>query len=282
MTRHAFVIGQPIAHSRSPLIHRHWLEIYGIDGAYDPIEVTPEALPDFFARIRSGEFIGGNVTLPHKEQAWALTDSHDPASLAIAAANTLVRGPDGSIHASNTDHIGFLANLDDRAAGWDERLQTAIVLGAGGASRAIIAALADRGATAIHILNRTPARAAALAAEMQDKLTAKLVPGGLDGFATPAATADTLVNTSTIGMHATRFEGLDLTTLPSRALVTDIVYTPLVTPLLADAAARGLRTVDGLGMLLHQAVPGFEAWFGTRPEVTPALRTLVEKDMGLA
>ncbi|WP_029040975.1 shikimate dehydrogenase [Cucumibacter marinus] len=281
MTRHAFVIGQPIAHSRSPLIHRHWLQVYEIAGEYDPIEVTPEGLPDFFARIRAGEFVGGNVTLPHKEQAWALADTHDPASRAIAAANTLVLKA-GQIHASNTDHIGFLANLDDRAPGWDENLETAVVLGAGGASRAIIAALSARGARTIRILNRTPARAGALAAEMQDKTAARLSPGGLDDFAGVAPNTDILVNTSTIGMHGTRFEGIDIAALPSHALVTDIVYTPLVTPLLADAAAHGLRIVDGLGMLLHQAVPGFEAWFGTRPEVTPALRALVEKDMGLA
>ncbi len=268
----AFVIGHPIKHSRSPLIHGTWLAEHGIAGSYEAIDVAPEDLPAFVARLRQGEFVGGNVTIPHKEAVFALCDSVDPLARTIGAANTLVRQPDGRIHGFNTDYMGFLGNLDQNAPGWAEGLERAIVLGAGGAARAILVALRERGVPEIVLLNRTPDKAAALARE----ISGPFVPGALGDYARYAEGAGLLVNTTSIGMHDTRFEDLDLQLLPGTALVTDIVYVPLVTPLLADARALGLATVDGLGMLLHQAIPGFEAWFGVRPAVTPALRAKVE------
>jgi len=273
--KRAFVIGHPIAHSRSPLIHNSWLRAYGIAGSYEPIDVTPAHLGEIFARLRSGEFVGGNVTLPHKEAAYRLCDSVDALATRIGAVNTLTASA-GHVHGANTDHYGFLANLDQQAPGWSEGPRDAIVLGAGGASRAVVVALQQRGTGLIHILNRTPERARALAAE----LGAGLVGGSLADFARLAPKTGFVVNTSAIGMHGSGFEDLPLDLLPATALVTDIVYTPLETPLLAAARARGLPVVDGLGMLLHQAVPGFEAWFGTRPEVTAELRAAVAATLG--
>lgn len=268
----AFVIGHPIKHSRSPLIHGTWLAEHGIEGSYEAIDVAPEDLPAFIDRLRQGEFAGGNVTIPHKEAVFALCDSVDPLAKTIGAANTLVRQPDGKLFGFNTDYMGFLGNLDQNAPGWDRARGRAIVLGAGGASRAILVALRERGLTEIALLNRTEDKAVALAREIEGPFH----PGRLDRFADFAPGASLLVNTTSIGMHGSRFENLDLSLLPSTALVTDAVYVPLVTPLLADARALGLRTVDGLGMLLHQAIPGFEAWFGVRPSVTPALRAKIE------
>jgi shikimate dehydrogenase len=272
----AFVIGYPIKHSRSPLIHGHWLAEHGIEGSYEPIEVAPEALPGFLDRIRSGEFVGGNVTVPHKEEAWKLVDFRDVDTTDLKAFNTLSQLPtaDGiAIYGQNTDLYGFLANLDQAAPGWDANVENAIVLGAGGAARAVAAGLALRVSGKVYILNRTRERAEALAADIVPR---RAVGGSLDDFAALAPASQLVVNTTTIGMHGTRFDDLDLSLLPKSALVTDIVYVPLVTPLLADARALGLRTVDGLGMLLHQAVPGFEAWFGVRPEVTSELRAKIE------
>jgi shikimate dehydrogenase len=271
VTIKAFVIGHPIAHSRSPLIHGQWLQDHGIDGSYEAIDVAPADLPALFERLRRGEFSGGNVTIPHKEAVFTLCDSVDPLATTIGAVNTLV-ARDGHVHGSNTDYLGFLGNLDAGAPGWSDGLDNAVVLGAGGAARAVLVALKSRGVGRIHLLNRTCETAEALAQELGGPIETH----GLDGFAGLAAKAGLVVNTSSVGMHGTRFETLDLDLLPAHALVTDIVYVPLQTPLLADAQARGLRTVDGLGMLLHQAVPGFEAWFGVRPTVTPALRARIE------
>jgi shikimate dehydrogenase len=274
--KRAFVIGHPISHSRSPLIHGHWLDAYGIRGSYVPIDVAPEAMEAFLDRIRAGDFVGGNVTVPLKEIAFRLTDTHDVDTIHIGATNTLTTFPraDGSylVHGTNTDLYGFLANLDAATPRWDAGVQSAIVLGAGGAARAVLAALAVRGIPAVHILNRTADKSAALAAELPGPLAGH----GLDAFAGLAPDAGLVVNTTTIGMHGTAFAGLRLDLLPKHALVTDLVYVPLETPLLAEARGLGLRAVDGLGMLLHQAVPGFEAWFGVRPEVTPDLRAKVE------
>lgn len=270
--KRAFVIGHPIKHSRSPLIHGNWLTAYGIDGSYEAIDVAPDALGAFVERLRSGEFVGGNVTIPHKEAVFELCDSVDPLATTIGAVNTLVRQNDGRIHGFNTDFMGFLGNLDQNAPGWSEGLESVVVLGAGGAARAILVALRHRGVREVHVLNRTVDKAEALA----KSLGPAFVPGKLDDFEHLASAAGLVVNTTSIGMHDTRFENLPLEALPKKAIVTDIVYVPLVTPLLADARKLGLRTVDGLGMLLHQAVPGFEAWFGVRPEVTPGLRSKIE------
>jgi shikimate dehydrogenase len=269
--KRAFVIGHPIAHSRSPMIHSYWLKRYDIEGSYEAIDVAPHEVPAFFERLRAGEFAGGNVTVPDKETAFGLCDERDELAEEIGAVNTLV-AKDGQVRGINTDYLGFLGNLDDRAPGWDKDLATAIVLGAGGAARAVLVALKARGVKEIRLLNRTLDKAEALAIDLEGPI----VCGTLGEFERQAPEAGLVVNASTVGMKGTRFDGLDLGTLPRTALVTDLVYTPLVTPLLADAQKLGLRTVDGLGMLLHQAVPGFEAWFGQRPEVTPELRVMVE------
>ncbi|MDV3252367.1 shikimate dehydrogenase [Devosia sp. BK] len=270
MTRKAFVIGHPIAHSRSPLIHGTWFAQYGIDGSYEAIDVAPDALPDFFNRLRGGEFAGGNVTIPHKEAVFALCDSVDDLAKTIGAVNTLVVR-EGKVHGYNTDYLGFLGNLDDKAPGWDKDLKAALVIGAGGAARAILVALQSRNIPII-LANRTRRSADALASMLGGKISLC----ELDEINCAAPLAGLVVNTTSVGMHGTRFENFDLNVLGSDTTVTDIVYSPLVTPLLADAQAAGLKTVDGLGMLLHQAVPGFADWFGVRPTVTPELRARIE------
>jgi shikimate dehydrogenase len=273
--KRAFVIGHPIAHSRSPLIHGSWIEAYGIDGSYEAIDVEPPGLPAMFERLRNGEFVGGNVTIPLKEEVFPLCDSIAPLAATIGAVNTLV-ARDGHVHGFNTDFTGFLGNLDQYQPGWSAGLGQAIVLGAGGGARAVLVALKERGVGTVHVLNRTPEKAAALAAQIGGGLRA----GILGDFERLAAGTGLLVNTTSVGMHGTGFERLALQALPKSAIVNDLVYVPLETPLLAQARALGLRTVDGLGMLLHQAVPGFEAWFGVRPEVTASLRATVEATLG--
>ena len=272
--RTAFVCGHPIAHSRSPLIHGHWLARHGIPGSYIAVDVAPDAFAAFMTEIRSGRYVGGNVTIPHKEAAFRAVDRRDAAADAIGAVNTLWI-EDGLIHGSNTDAYGFAANLDDRAPGWASRPGAAVVIGAGGASRAVLHALKTRGFRDIRIINRTLSRAQGLAGEFGALFSAHPLE------AADELLSDTvlLVNTSALGMHGEADITVDPARLPDRALVTDIVYAPLETPLLAAARARGLKTVDGLGMLLHQAVPGFEKWFGTRPEVTPELRAAVIADI---
>ena len=269
--KNAFVIGHPIKHSRSPLIHGAWLKSHGIAGRYDAIDVAPGGLAGFVDRVRRGEFVGGNVTIPHKEAVFALCDSVDPMARTIGAVNTLVAEA-GKVRGFNTDFMGFLGNLDQNAPGWSNNLKEAIVLGAGGAARAVLVALADRGIGTVHVLNRTAGKADALAREIPGPFR----PGPLEAFASLAPRSGLVVNTTSLGMHDTRFEHLPLSLLPKNAIVADIVYVPLLTPMLAEAQDLGLPTVDGLGMLLHQAVPGFEAWFGVRPNVTVELRALVE------
>lgn len=271
MTKKAFVIGHPIAHSRSPLIHGTWLAEYGIDGSYEAIDVAPAALPAFFDRLRNGEFAGGNVTIPHKEMVFDLCDSVDDLARTIGAVNTIaVR--DGRIYGTNTDCLGFLGNLDAGAPHWSEGVTEALVIGAGGAARAVLVALRERLRGTVHVLNRTLANAQALVAEIDGPFEAH----GFDAFPALAPRIGLVVNTSSVGMHGSRFDWLDMSLLAPGTLVTDIVYAPLITPLLADAQARGLPVVDGLGMLLHQAVPGFAAWFSVTPEVTPQLRARIE------
>lgn len=277
--KRAFVIGHPVAHSRSPLIHGHWLALHGIAGSYEAIDVGPDELPMFLERLRDGEFVGGNVTIPLKEQTLRLCDSLDPEAAIIGAVNTLSRAADHAgtvLHGANTDHLGFVANLDHQAPGWSSGGGPAIVIGAGGAARAVLVALALRDIAPIHLLNRTTQRAELLAAELGPRLGRTLLPGALADFAALAPSAQLVVNTSAMGMADDASEALPLDRLNPEALVTDIVYTPLQTPLLQAARARGNRTVDGLGMLLHQAVPGFERWFGVRPQVTAKLRATIE------
>ncbi|PSH63831.1 shikimate dehydrogenase [Phyllobacterium brassicacearum] len=269
----AFVTGFPIRHSRSPLIHGHWLKKYGLDGSYQAIEVAPEGFADFVHNLQNNGFVGGNVTIPHKESAFALCSRHDTAAMEIGAVNTLWF-EDGVLWGGNTDAYGFVANLDAMSPRWDER-KSALVLGAGGASRAVVYALKQRGFTDIRIVNRTVERAKELADRLGCGISAhewRMVPELLGDSAL-------IVNTTSLGMEGKADESIDLTAAAPDALVTDIVYVPLETPLLKTARARGLKTVDGLGMLLHQAVPGFERWFGTRPDVTPELRKVILADM---
>lgn len=270
----AFVVGWPISQSRSPLIHGHWLKVHGLAGSYERLAVPPEEIDDFLRRLPDSGFAGGNVTVPHKEAAYRIASEKDAVAVATGAVNTLwIDG--GRISATNTDVPGFLANLDDRAPGWDANPGVAVVLGAGGAARAVVWGLIGRGHT-VRIVNRTRARAEELAARFRAGATAH----GFDEVPRLLAEASVLVNTTSLGMAGKGDLDIDLAPLPAAALVTDIVYVPLVTPLLAAAQARGLRTVDGLGMLLHQAVDGFERWFGVRPTVTEELRALVLADIG--
>jgi shikimate dehydrogenase len=270
----AFVCGHPIAHSRSPMIHGFWLKKHGIDGFYDAVDVAPENFEAFLGGLAENGLAGGNITIPHKEAAYRFADRRDAAAEEIGAVNTLWF-EDGQLCATNTDAHGFAANLDEYAPGWT-KAGAAVVLGAGGASRAVIFALKQRGFTDIRIVNRTVARAAELADRFGEGVSAHPP----DAVAELLSDAGLLVNTTALGMHGNAEIPADPLHLPDHAIVTDIVYVPLETPLLAAARMRGLKTVDGLGMLLHQAVPGFERWFGVRPEVTPELRSLIVSDLG--
>jgi shikimate dehydrogenase len=274
MIPRCFVIGHPIAHSRSPLIHGAWLAEHGLDGAYDRIDVAPAGLAAFVARIRAGEFAGGNVTVPHKEAVLPLLDETSEAARAMGAANTLWL-EDGRLCGDNTDAAGFLGHLDASAPGWDARVRTALLLGAGGAARAIAHGLKGRGVARIVLANRNRTRAQELAASLGAPLEAAewsarhgLVPA-----------ADLIVNTTSLGMKGQPPLDLDLSGLKPGAIVDDIVYVPLKTALLVEAERRGATIVDGLGMLLHQAVPGFARWFGVTPSVTASLRARLEADI---
>jgi shikimate dehydrogenase len=267
------VIGWPVAHSRSPLIHGYWLDLYGLAGQYDKQAVSPENFPEFMRQFSASGLIGANVTVPHKEAAFGLVDRREPAADAIRAVNT-VWLEDGQTVGDNTDVYGFLANLDDGAPGWDVGGRAA-VLGAGGAARAVLKGLLDRGFEDIRLANRTFAKAEGLAAAFGSgvrPIAWEERNAMLEGCAL-------LVNTTSLGMEGAPALEIDLATLPREAVVTDIVYVPLETGLLRDARAQGLRGVDGLGMLLHQAVPGFARWFGVRPEVTPELRARIISDI---
>jgi shikimate dehydrogenase len=267
----AGVIGWPIAHSRSPRLHGHWLRRYGINGYFVPIGLEPAEFAAGLAALPGLGFKGVNVTLPHKEAALALASEVSPRAERIGAANTLTFLPDGGIHADNTDGYGFIENLRQGAPGWSAAAGPALVLGAGGAARAVLAALLDAGAPEIRLANRTRARAERLAEHLGGPITVidwDKASEAVDGAAT-------IVNTSALGMVGQPPLDLRLDAAPAHALVNDIVYQPLVTPILGAAAARGLRTVDGLGMLLHQAVPGFERWFGRMPLVDADLRDAV-------
>lgn len=270
-----FVIGYPISHSRSPLIHRHWLERMGLRGSYDPVPVGPGELPAFIRALKDGTagFAGGNVTIPHKEAVLSLVDAVDETARQIGAVNTLWL-ENGRLKAINTDSYGFSANLDERCPDWSDR-STAVVLGAGGASRAVIHAILSRGYDRVYIVNRSLGRAQELAGRFGDRCSAHAAVE-LD---TVLRGADLFVNTTSLGMDGGPAPEIDFTVMAKSALVTDIVYVPLQTPFLAMASRQGLATVDGLGMLLHQAAPGFEKWFGIKPQVTQELRDLVIADM---
>ncbi len=270
--RAACLIGWPAAHSRSPLIHHYWLRKLGIEGGYNIEAIPPEGFAEFVLHLAFHGFVGANVTIPHKERALALS-LPDERARAVGAANTLWYEA-GELRSTNTDVEGFVNNLDASAPGWDQATE-AVVLGAGGSARAVVFGLLDRGMTRIHLVNRSIERARALA----DQFGSRIEPAGWDALADLLPRAGLLVNTTSLGMHGQPALALDVGLLPSNAVVADLVYVPLKTPLLAAAEGRGLKTADGLGMLLHQAVRGFELWFGQRPQVTPELRALVEDDL---
>ncbi|KAB2884617.1 MAG: shikimate dehydrogenase [Albidovulum sp.] len=267
----AGVIGSPIAHSKSPRLHAHWLRTYGIRGYYIPMDVAQADLREVVAALPKAGFVGVNVTIPHKESVLGLADVVTDRAALIGAANTLIFRGDGRIHADNTDGFGFIANLRQNAPQWDPASGPAAVIGAGGAARAVIASLIEVGVPEIRVANRTRMRAETLRQEFGAKVSVHdWVQAGnmLEGAAT-------VVNTSSLGMVGKPEFRVPLDALSPSAVVTDLVYNPLRTHLLEEAASIGCVTVDGLGMLLHQAAPAFERWFGIRPEVDDALRAAV-------
>ena len=259
-------------HSRSPKLHGYWLDHYGLAGAYVPLAIKAEGLEAALRALPALGFAGCNLTIPHKEAALRIVDEASPLARRIGAVNCIVVRADGSLEGRNYDAFGFTESLRERAPDLRFDAGPAVVIGAGGASRAILAGLMDEGAPEIRLINRSPARAQALAAEFGGPVRA--VPGEARTQALEGASI--LVNTTSQGMVGEAPLDLALDALPVSALVVDIVYVPLETPLLAAARARGHRVVDGLGMLLHQARPAFEAWFGIDPKVTPELRALIE------
>lgn len=269
----ACIMGWPVAHSRSPLIHRHWLRHYRIAGEYRREAVRPEDFPDFLSALAARGYIGGNVTMPLKELALELSEP-DARARAVAAANTLWL-EDGRLRSTNTDVEGFIASLDDAAPGWDGDLEKAVVIGAGGAARAAVHGLVERRVAEIRVVNRTLARAEALRAHFGPQIH----PASFEALHDALDGAGLIANASALGMHGHPDPAWDLTPMRAGAVVADAVYAPLETSLLKAARARGMRAADGLGMLLHQAVGGFERWFGVRPEVTSELRALVEQEL---
>jgi shikimate dehydrogenase len=269
----ACVIGWPVEHSRSPLIHEYWIRQLGLEAEYRREAVPPDRFADFIAHLADHGYVGANVTVPHKEAALALS-APDALAAAVGAANTLWRDG-GVLRSTNTDVEGFVASLDAGVPDWASGVESAVVLGAGGGARAIVFGLIERGVRHIHVVNRSLDRAVAL----QQRFGDRVVPCGWDQRQNALAGAGLLVNTTTLGMAGQPPLEIELAPLPVTAVVADIVYAPLVTPLLEGAGARGLRTVDGLGMLLHQAVGAFARFFGVRPQVTQGLRTLVEADL---
>ena len=266
------IIGWPVKHSRSPLIHNYWIKQHNLDAEYRREAVPPLQFPDFVKNLRQHGYIGANVTVPHKKAALVLSTPDDRAR-AVGAANTLWYDGD-MLRSTNTDVEGFLANLDTATPGWDRGLESAVVLGAGGAAHAVVYALIAREVRRVYVINRTPERAEAL----KKLFGARVFPAGWDETTGLLGGAGLLVNTTPLGMTGQPPLEINLRCPPS-LVVTDIVYDPLVTPLLAAARERGLRTADGLGMLLHQAVRGFQLWFGIKPEVTPELRALIKADL---
>jgi shikimate dehydrogenase len=269
--RLAGVFGWPVTHSKSPRLHGYWLAKYGIDGAYLPLATRPEHLQSAIRALPMLGFRGANVTLPHKERALDAVDELTPMARRIGAVNTLTVHDDGSILGDNSDGFGFLEHLKSSVPDWQAANGPAMILGAGGAARAILVALVDAGVPKIMLCNRTTRRAE----ELAKSIGGPIAVIGWEARATALAEAALLVNSTQLGMAGQPRLDLDLARLAQSSTVYDIVYTPLETPLLASARRRGLKTVDGIGMLLHQARPGFEAWFGTAPMVDAALRDFV-------
>ncbi|MSP88989.1 MAG: shikimate dehydrogenase [Alphaproteobacteria bacterium] len=271
--RVACVIGWPVAHSRSPLIHGHWIQRHGIKGEYRREPVKPEELDAFIAGFAERGYVGGNVTIPHKEKMVALTEPDDSVRK-IGAANTIwFEG--GRLQSTNTDFEGFLASLDASAPGWDKNLDNAVVIGAGGAARAVVYGFVQRGVGRIHLVNRTLARAEAFVARFGKTVQ----PTAWEDLPRVLKGAGLVANTSSLGMTGNPSLEIDLAGIRDDAVVADAVYVPLKTDLILAAEKRRLRVSDGLGMLLHQAGRGFQLWFGVRPTVTPELRKLIEDEL---
>jgi shikimate dehydrogenase len=271
----ACVLAWPVGHSRSPLIHNYWIKQHGLNAEYRREAVPPEQFADFVAHLRDNGYVGANVTIPHKQTALIVT-APDERARAVGAANTLWYA-DGTLRSTNTDVEGFLANLDTATPGWDRGLESAVVLGAGGGARAVVFALLAREVQRVYVINRSLDRAEA----GQKHVGARVRAAGWDEMTGLLGGAGLLVNTTTLGMVGQPPLEANLR-CPASLVVADLVYDPLETNLLKTARERGLRVADGLGMLLHQAVRGFELWFGVRPEVTPELRALVEADLGMS
>ena len=272
--KHAWVIGWPIEHSRSPAIHGYWLARYGIDGTYTKRAVPPDTVETFFTSLASEGLSGCNVTIPFKETAFRLVDERDASATAVGAANTLwIEG--GKLHASNTDTYGYMTYLGLEAEDWSRRDAPVSILGAGGAARAIIHGFLEAGVSEIRVFNRSAERAEVLAQAFGPRI--KVMPW--DQRSRASTEASVLVNTTSVGLKGAGSLDLDFTDFHPDCIVSDIVYAPLETGLIRDARRHGLRTVDGLGMLLHQAVPGFEKWFGVRPEVTDELYDRIAADI---
>lgn len=272
--KRACVIGWPVEQSRSPLIHGYWLRRYGIDGVYTKEAVRPDDAGQFLRSLALRDLAGCNVTVPHKETAFQVATERDGAAVAIGAANTVWLEA-GRLHCSNTDAYGFMTHLDLMAPEWRQCDAPVSILGAGGAARAIIYGFLETGVSDVRLFNRSGDRSQALASHFGSRVTAwpweQRSPG--------SQSAGVIVNTTTLGMKDVGDPEIDFGSFNPRAIVADIVYVPLETTFLAKARAHGLKTVDGLGMLLHQAVPGFEKWFGVRPEVTEELRTMIVADI---
>ncbi len=272
--RAACIIGWPVEHSRSPLIHNYWLKAYRIPGEYRREAVPPDQFHAFVQSLAARGYVGANVTVPHKEAALAWSQPDDRAR-AVGAANTLWL--DGVLRSTNTDVEGFLDNLDASAPSWDRGLGKAVVLGAGGAARAVVYALLERGVDHVVVANRTQRRAEAL----RERFGARVHPARWDERNAALDDAALVVNTTTLGMAGQPDLSIEVGRLPGHSVVADLVYAPLITPLVRSVRTRGLRTADGLGMLMHQAVRGFLLWFGKKPEVTAELRALLEADLSL-
>jgi len=265
------VLGSPVAHSKSPLLHGFWLKQFGIQGHYVPIDVMAADLEQVLQTLPKMGFVGANVTLPHKEKILSIADQISDRAALIGAANTLVFQPDGKLYADNTDGYGFIENIRQHAPDWQAKDGPALVLGAGGAARAIVSALLEAGAAEVRISNRTRARADQIKSDFGGRV------GVVDWVKAGAEIeyAHTLVNTTSLGMTGKSALTVSLDKLNPETLVTDIVYSPLETELLKAARSKGCRVVDGLGMLIHQAVPGFQRWFGQKPVVDQAIRDIL-------
>lgn len=267
----AAVIGHPIAHSKSPNVHGYWLRKYGLRGHYIPLDIAPDKLADLLPRLADLGFVGANVTIPHKEKVMEIADLITDRATLIGAANTLIFRKDGRIHADNTDGYGFIENIRQAIPDWTPKSGPAVVFGAGGASRAVLASLLDVGVPKIMLTNRTRIRAEKLKEDFGNRIqVVDWVQAG-----NVLEEADLVVNTTSLGMTGKPEMRVPLDGLKPGAIVNDLVYTPLQTRLLATAEQQGCRVVDGLGMLLHQAVPGFERWFGKRPVVDENVRAAV-------